>query len=338
MQVFFSPDHARHAGRAELHRGELVPCFERPERAEIVREAVRADGHDITEPPPADRSAIERVHPSAYVDFLETAYDQWRGLGREGDATPHTWRVRSDGPPPESLFGQLGHYVADAGTPITAGTWDALRAGAGVAEAARAFVDGGNPAALALSRPPGHHAAADLAGGYCFVNFAALAAEGFRHAGEERVAVLDVDFHHGNGTQDVFYARGDVLFASLHGDPATSYPYFSGHAAEAGVGEGAGFTVNAPLPDGTAWPAYEAALGRVLERVAAFGPGRLVVSLGVDTFEADPISAFALRTGDFASMAGRIASLGVPAVIVLEGGYHLPSVGRNVAAFLGGWA
>ena len=338
MQVFYSPDHARHAGRVELHRGELVPCFERPDRAEIVRGAVLADGHTIIEPPPADRSVIERVHPAKYVDFLETAHDKWRALGREGDAVPHTWRVRAGGPPPESLFGQLGHYVADAGTPITAGTWDALRAGAGVADAARSFVDGGGPVAFALSRPPGHHASADLAGGYCFVNFAAVAAEGFRDAGAARVAVLDVDFHHGNGTQDIFYRREDVLFASLHGDPATSYPYFSGHTSEAGVGAGEGFTVNEPLPDGTAWPAYEAALGRVLDRVAASGPDRLVVSLGVDTYEEDPISAFALRTGDYTAMAGRIASLRVPAVIVLEGGYHLPSVGGNVAAFLGGWA
>ena len=170
---------------------------------------------------------------------------------------------------------------------------------------------GGERAAFALCRPPGHHAGADYLGGYSYLNNAAIAAEHAAAAGR-RVAILDVDYHHGNGTQDIFYDRGDVVFASIHADPATDYPFFWGHADETGAGEGEGATLNLPLPRGTDWTGYDPALAQALDRIGGIEPDLLVVSYGADTYEGDPISHFKLKTGDYAPMARRIASLGVP--------------------------
>ena len=195
---------------------------------------------------------------------------------------------------------------------------------------------GGEPAAFALCRPPGHHAGADYLGGYCYLNNAAIAAQAALAAGR-RVAVLDIDYHHGNGTQDIFLARGDMFFASIHADPATDYPYYWGHADERGAGDGEGANLNLPLPRGTAFPAYERPLGAALDMVAARSPDLLVVSFGADTYEGDPISGFNLRTDDYPRLASRIAALGVPTLIVMEGGYAVDDLGRNVSAFLSGF-
>jgi acetoin utilization deacetylase AcuC-like enzyme len=194
----------------------------------------------------------------------------------------------------------------------------------------------GERAAFALCRPPGHHAGADYLAGYCYLNNSAVAAEAARAAGRKRVAILDVDYHHGNGTQDIFLARGDVFFASLHADPRTDYPFFWGHADETGVGEGEGATLNLPLPRGTAIAAYEAALDRALAAIAGFGADLRVCSFGADTFAGDPISAFALETADYGPVARRIAGLALPTLVVMEGGYAVDALGTNVAAFLSG--
>jgi acetoin utilization deacetylase AcuC-like enzyme len=188
-----------------------------------------------------------------------------------------------------------------------------------------------------LCRPPGHHAGADYLGGYCYLNNAAIAARAAADALGGRIAILDVDYHHGNGTQDIFYADDGVFFASIHADPATDYPYYWGHADEAGEGAGAGFNLNLPLPRGTGREPYLAALDRALGAVAAFAPGLLVVSFGADTFEGDPISHFAIRTDDYPVIAERIAALGLPTLVVMEGGYAVDALGRNVAAFLSGF-
>jgi acetoin utilization deacetylase AcuC-like enzyme len=196
---------------------------------------------------------------------------------------------------------------------------------------------GGESSAFALCRPPGHHCGADYLGGYCYLNNAAIATEAAIAAGKKRVAILDVDYHHGNGTQDIFYARGDVLFASIHADPATDYPFYWGHADETGEGTGEGATLNLPLPQGTDFAAYRPVLAKALERIAAFGAELLIVSYGADTFVGDPISHFALETGDYPVLAREIASLGLPTVIVMEGGYAVDALGANVAAFLSGF-
>ena len=195
----------------------------------------------------------------------------------------------------------------------------------------------GERSAFALCRPPGHHAGADYMGGYCYLNNAAIAAEAARAAGRGRVAILDIDYHHGNGTQDIFLDRGDVFFASLHADPRTDYPFFWGHSDETGTGEGEGTTLNLPLPRGTAIRDYEAALDRALAAIAGFGAELLVCSFGADTFSGDPISFFALETGDYAPVARRIGALRLPTLIVMEGGYAVDALGGNVAAFLSGF-
>jgi acetoin utilization deacetylase AcuC-like enzyme len=209
-------------------------------------------------------------------------------------------------------------------------------AAAALAQTAQKLVTGGERSAFALCRPPGHHAAADLYGGYCFLNNAAIAAHGFRADGADRVAVLDVDFHHGNGTQSIFYDRSDVFFASIHGDPRHEFPHFLGYAAETGRGDGEGFNANYPLPPGTPFSIWSDALTDACRRIDGFGPEALVVSLGVDTYEADPISSFKLASDDFRTYGRTIGALNIPTVYVMEGGYAIEQIGVNTVNVLRG--
>jgi acetoin utilization deacetylase AcuC-like enzyme len=195
----------------------------------------------------------------------------------------------------------------------------------------------GDRTAFALCRPPGHHCGADYMGGYCYLNAAAVAGEAAIAAGRQRVAILDIDYHHGNGSQDIFYDRGDVLFVSLHADPKTDYPFYWGHADESGRGAGEGATLNLPLPRGTGLDGFDRALGVALDRIAAFAPDVLICSYGADTYEGDPISFFKLRTNDYTLLARRIAALGLPTLILMEGGYAVDALGANVGAFLAGF-
>ncbi|WP_428333061.1 histone deacetylase family protein [Novosphingobium sp.] len=341
MLTIYSDDHLLHHGAAELYRGQLVPCFESPARAEHVLDAVRAAGLGAVLPPDQfDRGALTRAHTDDYVAFLETAWDEWQALGETGDALPYVWpagALRRD-VPPTHIDGKLGFYSIDAAVPIMAGTWGAVRAAADVAlTGAQRLIDG-DTAAFALCRPPGHHAGARAMGGFCYLNNAAIAAQHLRDHGARRVAILDVDYHHGNGTQSIFYDRGDVFFASLHGDPAVEYPFFLGYHDECGVGEGTGANRNFPLPWGTTGPEYLAALDLAMADIAAFGPDMIVVSLGVDTFAEDPISHFKLRDNDFTQIGQRIARLGRPTLFVMEGGYAIAQIGTNVVAVLTGFA
>jgi acetoin utilization deacetylase AcuC-like enzyme len=239
---------------------------------------------------------------------------------------------------PTAIDGRAGWYCHAAETAITAGTWAAARAAAASALAAVRAVSGGARAAFALCRPPGHHATADQYGGYCFLNNAAIAAGALRAGGAARVAVLDIDFHHGNGTQSIFYDRPDVLFASLHGDPAEAYPYYLGHADERGAGAGEGANLNYPMPPGTPFGPWGEALDDALARIRAHGAEALVVSLGVDAFREDPISFFRLDSPDFAEAGRRIGRLGLPAVFCMEGGYAIEAVGVNTVNVLEGFA
>jgi len=229
-------------------------------------------------------------------------------------------------------------FAFDAGTPLTAGSWAAARAGAACAMTAAREVAAGMRSAFALSRPPGHHAGAGFFGGYCFLNNAALAAQALRDGGAARVAVLDVDYHHGNGTQSIFYERADVLTVSIHGDPRTEYPFFIGHADERGAGAGLGVNLNLPLPRGTGFAAWREALRAGLAAIDAFGAQALVVALGVDTFEGDPISGFRLRSADYLTLGRDIAGARRPTVFVFEGGYAVAEVGINAANVLEGFA
>ncbi|WP_419807654.1 histone deacetylase family protein [Sphingomonas sp.] len=334
MRHFFSPRQLAHAPAIELHNGAFVPYAEVPARAETILRAIGG----AEEPADHGLAAIEAVHPAAYLSFLRDAPAMWRSEGRSGDAIPYVFPVVGRRPLRlDRIDALLGQYAYDATTPITPDTWNAAYWGAQTALAATHAVLDGEPAAFALCRPPGHHAGADYCGGYCHLNVAAIAAQAARDAGIARVAILDIDYHHGNGTQDIFWERGDVFYASVHADPATDYPFYWGHADEVGVGDGEGATLNLPLPHGTTLDPFRRAQAEALDAIARFAPDLLVVSFGADTWEGDPISHFALRTADYAVLARGIAARGWPTVIVMEGGYAVDALGDNVVGFLSGF-
>ncbi len=339
MITVYTDRHRLHHARAELNDGELMPTFERPERADAVLARIIASGlGEVTEPAAFGLAPLARVHTDAYLAFLRTAWQDWHALHGDCDALPLAWPARGlRQVEPAHIDGRLGYYSFDAGTPITAGTWAAASAAADIALTAARLVAGGERAAFALCRPPGHHAGPDYFGGYCFLNNAAIAAACLLDAGAGRVAILDVDYHHGNGTQDIFYERDDVLFCSIHCDPRQEYPFFLGHADETGRGAGEGCNRNLPLPPGSGWAAWSEALGTALAAITRYAPDTLVVSLGVDTYEHDPIATFRLSTPDYVELGERLAALGLPTVLVMEGGYAVPDIGDNVVGALQAW-
>ena len=335
----FSEKHALRDARSELAAGLLIKPHECPARARMVLERVRSTGlGEVVAPTPFALDAVLRVHDRDFVEFLSSASTEWAATGNRGEAIPDCWPARRMTQRcPSAIMGKLGYYAMSAETSISAGSWEAARSAADVALTAAERVRGGARAAFALCRPPGHHAARDLYGGYCFLNNAAIAAQYLRDQGAARVAILDVDFHHGNGTQDIFYERPDVFFTSLHGDPVEAFPYFSGYADETGSGAGTGYTLNFPMPHGTDFAAWRQALESALARIGSFRADALVVSLGVDTFEADPISSFRLRSADFTSYGRLIGAAALPTVFVLEGGYAVEEIGINVVNVLSGF-
>jgi acetoin utilization deacetylase AcuC-like enzyme len=335
MRLFFDPRELDHAPDQELHNGSFVPYAEHPGR---VRSMLAALGQTES---PADfgDAPILAVHDADYIDFLKNAHDRWLAAGRSGDAMGYIWPIVRRRPLKlDRIDGQFGQYSLDSASPVSAGTWGSAYWAAQAALAAVHDVLAGAPTSFALCRPPGHHAGADYLGGYCYINNVAVAAQAARDAGHDRVAILDIDYHHGNGTQDIFYERDDIFFASIHADPSTDYPFYWGHADERGEGVGEGATLNLPLPRGTGVPDYEPALDRALAAISDHGASLLLVSFGADTFEGDPISQFKLRTADYPPLARRIAQLGLPLAVVMEGGYATDALGGNVAAFLDGLA
>lgn len=334
MRCFFDPRQRLHAPVSEMHNGGFAPYAETPARIDAILAAIGP-----TELPVDHGEApVLAVHNAGYVEFLKIAPDLWRAAGRPGHAIPYVWPVVHRRPLSLSrIDALLGRYSFDATTPITPQAWTSSYWSAQSALAATHAVLAGERAAFALCRPPGHHAGADYAGGYCHLNAAAIAAQAARDAGIERVAILDIDYHHGNGTQDIFLDRGDVFYASIHADPATDYPFYWGHADERGEGAGEGTTLNLPLPHGTRLEPFLPALATALDTIARFAPGLLVVSFGADTWEGDPIAHFALTTPDYAVIARDIAGCGWPTAILMEGGYAVDALGANVAGFIGGF-
>ena len=347
MLTVHNPVHHLHQGRHEMFRGRLVPCHEVPQRLDhVLAELQRRPLGELCTPDDTGLDAVlAAVHAPRYLAFLARAWDDWVALDPANaalDALPSVWPVRGfrSDVEPDNFAARMGLYSFDAGTPLTAGSWTAARAGAACAmTAARAVAQGVQRSAFALSRPPGHHAGADFFGGYCFLNNAAVAVQTLRESGCERVAVLAVDYHHGNGTQSLFYERGDVMTVSVHGDPRTEYPFYLGHADERGVGAGEGANLNLPLPRGTPFSTWRQALAQGLAALQYFAPQALVVSLGVDTFEGDPISGFELRSADYLDVGRDIAHAlrRLPTVFVFEGGYAVDEVGVNVVNVLEGF-
>ena len=333
MRIFFDQRQADHAPLRELNNGEWMPYAESADRVHSI-------AHECGDPQPARDFGIDpilAVHDADYVAFLRTAHERWRAAGRAGDAIGYTFPVVRRRPLAlERVDALIGAYSFDAATPIAEGTWDAAYWSAQSALTALDEIAAhGANSAFALCRPPGHHAGRDYMGGYCYFNNAAIAAQRADALGLGPVAILDVDYHHGNGTQDIFLGDPTVFFASIHADPATDYPFYWGHADERGEGAGTGTTLNLPLPRGSEWAAYSPALERALEAIGAWGAKFLIVSFGADTCAGDPISHFALTRSDFAVLGSAIAGYGLPTLVVMEGGYAVDELGRNVAAFLG---
>jgi len=342
MRIYFTEQQALHAPQYEFFRGQRVPCFENPSRADHVRAALQAHGLALHAPDVDSAPLLAQVHAPRYLDFLRTAWDQWLALdaaNAQVQPFPSVWPVRTlrSDVEPADFIARLGLYSMDNGSPLAAGTWAAAKAGADAAASAAGALLRGERAAFCATRPPGHHAGPDFMGGYCFINNAAVCAQALRQGGAARVAVLDVDYHHGNGTQAIFYDRADVLFASLHGDPRTEYPFYLGHADETGTGAGAGFNLNLPLPAGSSVARWFDALDTACARVADHRPDALVVSLGLDTYAGDPISRFQLQQADFARLGRRLARLGLPTAFILEGGYAAAELGENAVCVLQGF-
>lgn len=341
MHIVHSEQHYLHQPKYELLGGKLVEIAEVAARVEWIQAACHARG--LGKALPAQDfglAPVLRVHDQGFVDFLSGAWQEMTAAGLDACTFGSAWPVagmRHDRAP-RKLQARLGYYSSDGCSPITQGMWPAAYASAQTALTAMSSVLSGQDGSLALCRPPGHHAAAAYAGGYCYLNNAAIAAQYARDQGVGKVAILDIDYHHGNGTQSIFYDREDVIFASLHADPLDAYPYFLGHADERGVGAGEGFNHNYPLPLGCEFGPWLEALDQALAVLQQSRPELLVISLGVDTYKDDPISQFRLDTPDYLVIGERIARLCIPALFVLEGGYAVAAIGENVANVMEGYA
>mgnify|MGYP000179075767 FL=1 len=336
MQIVYDERHALHDPKNFLVSGAPKPNPEVPRRAELLLRAALDAGHRVVAAEEQPLDSIARIHTPEYLRFLETVHARWREIpGASAEVVPNMHpRARDEGYP-ASVVGQAGYHMADTACPIDAGTWQAAVASANCALTGAGLILGGERRASALCRPPGHHAYADQAGGFCYLNNAAIAAQRIAALGG-RVAILDVDVHHGNGTQGIFYARDDVLTVSLHSDPVAFYPFFVGYAAERGTGRGLGYNLNIPLPKGTGDEDYLKALNRALDRIAAFRADALVVALGLDAHEGDPFKGLQSTTPGFARIGAAIDQLNLRTLMVQEGGYLNDALGANLVSFLAG--
>jgi len=338
VKTFFADEQRRHDPKMFLSSGAPQPNPEQPARVERLLAGARAAGSEIVRPHDHGLGPIAAVHTPEYIEFLANIYPRWLRIeGASEEVIPNIHPLARQGRYPASAVGQAGYHMADTACPISAETWGSVQWSAWSAVDAADAVMGGEPAAYALCRPPGHHAFADVAGGFCFINNSAVAAQRLRKSAA-RVAILDVDLHHGNGTQGIFYGRDDVLTVSIHADPVRFYPFFWGHADERGEGAGLGYNFNLPLPRRSADAAFLEALGSALARIRAFAPEALVVALGLDAFEGDPFGGLSVTTPGFARIGEAIAGLRLPAVIVQEGGYLCDELGENLTSFLTGFA
>lgn len=335
MQVVYHEAQKAHDPETFLVNGAQQRSPEQPGRVDALLTAAREQGHGVVAPADYGLGPVAAVHTPEYIQFLQNAYTRWSRIeGASKEIVPNIHPDRRTVGYPKSVVGQAGYHMADTACPISAATWGSATASANTAVHAARLLDQGAPTAYALCRPPGHHAFKDLAGGFCFLNNSAIAAQDLRRTAA-RVAILDVDLHHGNGTQGIFYDRADVLTVSIHADPARFYPFFWGHAAERGEGPGMGYNLNLPLPRGSGDDAFISALADALVRIEAFGPDAVVVALGLDAYEGDPFGGLAVTTPGFARIAEAIAGLKLPTLLVQEGGYLCDDLGPNLASFLG---
>jgi acetoin utilization deacetylase AcuC-like enzyme len=342
VKVVYSPEHQRLAPPYSVEAGVQGAPPDVPERVEAILRDLRADdGFAIEAPTEHGLEPILALHDPGLVAFLETAWDLWTAEGWTQPLYPDTFMHRSlrdgMGPvrEPGSVLARMGYWCFETFTPIVEGSYTAARAAVDVALTGADHLLAGEPLVYGLCRPPGHHVGQRIFGGSSYLNNAAITAESIARRTGEPVAVLDLDYHHGNGTQQLFYERPDVLYVSLHGDPTRAWPYFTGHADETGVGAGEGTTRNFPLPAGCSDEPYIAALDEALEVIARHGAPRLVVSLGFDTYRLDG-EDLELTNSAFHTIGGRIAAGGRPTLVLQEGGYYVPHLGRNAVQWLRG--
>lgn len=338
MKAVYSDAHQGHDPQFFLVRGVIRKTTEQPERATRLLDGLNSGKHSIIPAESFGGGPRARVHSADYLAFLEHGYAEWKAMGDSGpEMLPNIHAHRGEGNSyPASIVGKLGWHTADTAAPIGPGTFAAACAAGDVATTAAQMVLDGADHIYGLCRPPGHHAYRDMAGGFCFLNNSAIAAAHLRQK-YERVAILDVDVHHGNGTQGIFYDRADVLTVSIHADPTRYYPFFCGYAHETGTGAGTGANLNIPLPLGTGDASYMVALDAAVQRIRAFAPGALVVALGLDASEHDPLAGMKITTEGFHAIGSAIARIGLPTALIQEGGYLSDILGVNLASVLAGF-
>ena len=335
MKAIYHPEQRNHYPAHAQSGGIPQPNPERPERIDALATGARSVGLEIELPRDYGLEPITAIHTSEYIQFLKNIYTRWQAIpGAAKEVIPNVHPDRRDVSYPKSIIGQVGYHTYDTACPISADTfassyWSAQSAVHGVHQLLH-----GDPAAYALCRPPGHHASADMAGGFCYFNNSAIAAQTLLDHGH-RPVIIDVDLHHGNGTQQIFYHRDDVLTISIHADTAQFYPYYWGYADEQGEASGLGYNLNLPIPVGTGDLGFLAALATGIERIRQFNPDILVIGLGLDGFEGDPFAGLAITTRGFGQIGAALARLDLPTLMVQEGGYLCPELGDNLASFVG---
>jgi acetoin utilization deacetylase AcuC-like enzyme len=335
MKAIYNTEQRDHYPSHAQSGGILQPNPERPERIDALAAGAKTAGFENESPNDYGIEPIAAIHTSEYIQFLKNIYSRWKTIpGAATEVIPNVHPDHRGVCYPKSIVGQVGYHTYDTACPISANTylssyWSAQTAVHGAHQLLR-----GDTAAYALCRPPGHHATRDMAGGFCYFNNSAIAAQTLLDQGR-RPAIVDVDLHHGNGTQIIFYHRDDVLTVSIHADPAEFYPYYWGYAEEQGTGPGTGYNLNLPIPVGTGDRGFLAALETGIGRLVQFGPDVLVVALGLDAFKGDPFAGLAITTKGFALIASVLAELKLPTLIVQEGGYLCPELGDNLAGFIG---
>jgi acetoin utilization deacetylase AcuC-like enzyme len=339
MKAFYHPSEKLHHPKTRFARGKLLAPTEVPARLEPLLFAARQLGFEVLTPQDYGRAPIEAVHTPEYVRFLETAYERWKAMPDWGEEVIPYVFVRaphSGSKTLKSFTAEVSYYIADGCAPLGEGSWESIYAAAQSAIAAAHAVLEGERLAYAISRPPGHHARADSAGGYCYLNNTAIAAQALREK-FGRVAIIDTDMHHGNGVQEIFYERDDVLYVSIHGDPTDFYPVVEGFSDETGRGRGEGFNLNLPMPHGAPESVFFAQVDKALAAIRAFRPDALVHALGFDVYEKDPQSVVSVSTPGFSRLGNLLANLALPTVVVQEGGYAVDGLAENLAAYFSGF-
>ncbi|RUU90428.1 histone deacetylase family protein [Mesorhizobium sp. M7A.F.Ca.MR.176.00.0.0] len=338
MKTVYSDKHRLHQPRHFLNSRFDVPNPEVPERADILLKAARAAGCEVVPPKDYGPGAREAVHDADYLKFLETSWDRWQYVDPNAvEIIPNVHAVgRGRGAYPQAVEGQAGFHLTNAACPISAHTFEAAGESANVAATAAHLVLEGERYVYALCRPPGHHASSNTASGFCYLNNSAIAAAILRSR-YDRVAILDIDLHHGDGTQEIFYERGDVMTISIHADPQRFYPFFSGYASEVGHGEGEGANINIPLERGSGDDAFLRALEIAIGVIDRFSASALILAMGLDASEEDPFGGLKVTGGGFSRIGEMVGRAGLPTVLVQEGGYVYPSLGANLIRLLHGF-